>query len=140
MDVLAALDVLGHRPKPAEEQNATLDLSNTLLGLREMDLRGVNLQGANLRNANLQKARLHGADLRDADLSDADMMGAKLHGTHLSGTRLCRADLSEVEAQDALGLTKAQWDSARDRAGAKPPPRPQKAAVAPGTKPDNCKP
>ena len=111
-DVRAAVSVLGRRPRldprsaPGAIDAPNLDFSNTLLGLRRIDLNDADLTAVFLVGADLVDANLVGADLRDADLRDAYLRDAGLRGADLRGADLSGADLSYA------GLRGADLDNA----------------------------
>ncbi|WP_309238180.1 pentapeptide repeat-containing protein [Actinoplanes aureus] len=107
-DVRAAISVLGRRLAP--QSHRYLNLSGTLLGLRQIDLRSTALRSTDLSDADLSDADLSGADLSGADLSDADLVGADVRGADLVGADLRGADLvgaelrfADLSAADLIG-------------------------------------
>lgn len=104
--------------------------------LRGADLRGADLRGMNLSKANLEEAMLDKADLRDAKLNGANLRGANLtdanlnntdiQGSCLDGTILEGADLENANLNGTKGLTKKQFQSAKNYEKAIPPTFPTK--------------
>lgn len=104
IDVRAALKVLSRRPDP--DGHTYLDFSNTLLGLKGMDLRNAFLKGASLN-----KADLTGADLREAHLTDGHLQGAAMRGADLTGADLTGVDLTAGDLRDAVLLGAALFQA-----------------------------
>ena len=119
-DIQAILTVIGRRRVEFDLRGQWLDLSRT--NLSDANLSDASLSGAYLLRANLSQANLSKANLSGACLFGADLSGAKLSRVNLSGANVFGADLSEANVfganlkglniPKAIGLTRAQIDSA----------------------------
>ena len=112
-DALAALDLVGHRARVAEELRLVSERVRAVPGpdLSGRDLIGKNLRRRDLRRANLRNAYLLGADLRGLDLTGADLTGADLRG----------ADLRGADLREALFVTQLQVNAAQGNASTRLP-------------------
>lgn len=130
-DIQAILNALTRRTRTYRNgEDQVLDLIGTdLRGANLIEthfeaakLRGTHLEGAFLRKAHLKEAFLYDAHLERAKLIEADLTDAKLSGANLTNADLSRADLRgallrrakvmDISFPDAIGLTKAQIESA----------------------------
>lgn len=129
-DVQAALTVIGRREVRKDPVDKSIDLSGAnlsganlaLANLSKAHFKGTNLSnakliGANLTDAyfvraNLSHANLSGADLSKTNLRSATLKYANLYETNLSAAFVPLADLSNVQLNDAKGITKAEAETA----------------------------
>jgi hypothetical protein len=106
LDVITAVETLGHRPDPDNSMHRQLNFSNAIISIPKESvpwgyLDGINLSGAQLEGANFTNSSLAGATLNITQLNRANLSGAILNGANLQGARIWDAELFGTWLQHA---------------------------------------